>query len=284
MLLRMLLPFTRFDDGIVRSVPEVTPRADTIGLRMSIEIHDNRPPDVSQDVAGAGRVNAWAPVRVTRTLPSGMHIHARESFALRWENPPDGARLSQVLSLRAFFLGGDGRVEPVSPSPPHTDVRPGYGGSFVLSGQETRTWHLDAAPETQRRDLGRAYVSDESYGFSEREPNALEFYDGPTLGTLDPVAAREENGIAAADAPRYELIGLFLTQAWVGRRLLGMVEWSRIWTYPINVLTSVTTSSEGRYPQPPSWTHRRNEGPTRAESLRLVGRWQRMERRRRLAR
>lgn len=249
---------------------------------MSIEIHPRGDPSVSVDLPNAGHVAAWAPVAVTRILESGRRIREYSAFALRWEHAPPNARLTQLPSLRAYFLSGDGRVAPVRPSSPMTDVATAYGPSFALSATapQPRTWHLDAGTHTGPRDPGRAYVSDESYGFSEREADALEFYDSPTLAIRDPVAARDRNGIAAADAPRYELAGLFATQAWAGRRLLGMVEWSRIWTYQTAGLGAVTTSSEGRYPEPPRWTQRRTEGPTRAESLRLIGQWQRVERRR----
>ena len=56
-----------------------------------------------------------------------------------------------------------------------------------------RVWRVDAVPDPDRRDPGRAFVSDESYHFSDRQGSTLTFYDRPSLGLENiPQALRAE--------------------------------------------------------------------------------------------
>jgi hypothetical protein len=196
---------------------------------MTIEIRSPGTPTLSRPLGTVGEVEVFVPARVHARFEGGRVDNVNDAIAMRWLDAPRGARMSQLISLRAFWMRHDTMTVPVEPSSPHTDIRlAGDHVSHPLSppAPHQRLWHVDAVPDPERRDLGRAYVTDESYGFSERSGSTIVFYDAPNLALHDAPRALREAGLNPSECPGYELIALFHTAFWHGHRRLGVVSWS----------------------------------------------------------
>lgn len=257
---------------------------------MTITIRRPSSPTREWAIDGAGTIAVFVPATVDVSDRTGTYS-AYEAIAMRWTGAPSNARMSQRLSLRAFLLTDAAMAVPLHPSPPHTDVVIRMRGCdprtrvvvarFPLSPPPPahRVWRVDALPDLDRRDPGRAYLTDESYTISDRQGSTITYYDRPSLGLEDLRAALRAQRLSPATHTSCELIAMFHTELWRGERRLGIVQWTHIQRYFTAQDTGSTTPT-GYYEPTAFHTGLPPLTPTPTESRRMLQAWQRTERRR----
>lgn len=127
---------------------------------------------------------------------------------------------------------------------------------------------MDALHDPERVDRGRAYVTDESYAFSEREHDTITFYDEPNL-----FFARPDQVVAPY--PRLELLARFHTFLWVEARRIGPVQSICGWIGETGSL--VLPRFHRRYLDVRFFTGSPGEGPSDVEVRSLIRDWQRAD-------
>ncbi len=258
--------------------------------RMDVRILDPAQPTSSSSLGSHGQLDIFVPSHVETQIPGGPRYRPDgPAIALRWSRVPEAARLSQYVSLRASLLTRGGQTTPLVPDPPFTDTTLTSwrrdGAQMItrhpLSAPDgARHWDLDAAPtQAGRCPPGRAYVSDESYSFTDRDGTTIVFYDAPILSLNNP-SESVRRGRYPTGVDRYELVALFFTALWLGRSRIGGVVWSYSWRYPLG-LASLASSSYRRFDPPivgddwlASFHVRPPVGPTPAESRSKLFAWQ----------
>lgn len=239
---------------------------------MGIEVLEEGRDGDSADLGTFGSIEVRTGAEIAAPI-----LRVTQAILFRWRNAPTSARMSQTVAFRGFAIDRGGVYRAIRPSSPATDIRTRSGQHFYLSPPTgALRWALDALHDPRHRDSGRAYVTDESYFFTDRSDGVITFHDSPKLWFWRGASIVRAYG-GASRITWLELLARFRTHLWVGDARVGLVEWVCTWrgSSESGELPEIlpTYESVDFYTGPPS------DGPSDAELRRTIRDWQRDDRR-----